>query len=426
MKKYDMQLTEENLVDSIEQDYLGRNKKISKLIDILNSLTSNVVISIDGNWGTGKTIFVKQLELINKKDKLNALNIESIQKFKDNYIVFYYNAWENDMHDSPLLSLIYNLINAYPKEKKQTIDGKVQMPFDLKELLKTITGNSVDLDKVTSFEDISKEIFTVEEKRNALNQLLRNIIPEDKKLLFIVDELDRCKPSFAVHLIETLKHFFSNDNIVFIVSTNNEQLSYTINNYYGTNFDGYSYLNKFYDLIIELDEIDKEKYLSKVYNINKTHQFWNYSLFAIIDYFNLNMREINRILSDYDLLGNYFQTSYGFYEEDMIVKHVFLPYCLGLKVHNKNKLSLFLNGKGKNELLEFVLEEEKIKKIVEREIPRTSIQREITEENIVEFVTRRYNHYFTKKKDNTYESDYNKEFFLDTFSLLGDFTKTDI
>ena len=42
MKKYDMQLTEENLVDSIEQDYLGRNKKISKLIDILNSFNIEV------------------------------------------------------------------------------------------------------------------------------------------------------------------------------------------------------------------------------------------------------------------------------------------------------------------------------------------------------------------------------------------------
>ena len=72
MKKYDMKLTEENLVDSIKKDYLGRNKKLSKLIDILNSLSSNVVISIDGNWGTGKTIFVKQLELINKKEDLKA------------------------------------------------------------------------------------------------------------------------------------------------------------------------------------------------------------------------------------------------------------------------------------------------------------------------------------------------------------------
>lgn len=83
-----MQLTEENLVDSIEKDYLGENKKLSKLIDILNSLNSNVVISIDGNWGIGKTIFVKQLELINKKKNLNTLNKNSAKKFKNNYIVF--------------------------------------------------------------------------------------------------------------------------------------------------------------------------------------------------------------------------------------------------------------------------------------------------------------------------------------------------
>ncbi len=88
MEKYDMQLTEENLVDSIEKDYLGENKKLSKLIDILNSLNSNVVISIDGNWGIGKTIFVKQLELINKKKNLNTLNKNSAKKFKNNYIVF--------------------------------------------------------------------------------------------------------------------------------------------------------------------------------------------------------------------------------------------------------------------------------------------------------------------------------------------------
>ena len=426
MKKYDMQLTEDNLTNSIEKDYLERNKKLDKLITILNSLNSNVVISIDGNWGTGKTIFVKQLELINKKGNLNALNEDSVKKFIDDYSVFYYNAWENDMHDSPLLSLIYNLINNYPKEKKQTTNSKVQLPFNLKELLKSISGNLIDPDKVISFEDITKEIFTTEEKRNALNQLLKNIIPKDKKLLFIVDELDRCKPSFAVNLLETLKHFFNNDSIVFIVSTNNEQLSYTINNYYGNNFDGYNYLNKFYDLIIELEEIDTEKYLSNLFNINKTSQFWNYSLFGVIDYFKFNMREINRILSDYDLLGTYFQTSYGgIYEEDIIAKHVFLPYCLGLKIQNRNKLSLFLNGKGLNELLDFVIQEKKITRIVEREISRTDNQEENDKENIEKFITRRYNHYFTNDKDDTYELDYNKKNFLDTFSLLGDFTKID-
>ncbi len=76
------------------------------------------------------------------------------------------------MHDSPLLSLIYNLINDYPKEKNQTTNSKVQLPFNLKELLKSISGNLIDLDKVTSFEDILKEIFTVEEKKKCTKSII--------------------------------------------------------------------------------------------------------------------------------------------------------------------------------------------------------------------------------------------------------------
>ena len=66
--------------NSIEKDYLGRNKKLDKLINILNSLNSNIVISIDGDWRTGKTMFVKQLQLINQKGNLNALNEHSVKK----------------------------------------------------------------------------------------------------------------------------------------------------------------------------------------------------------------------------------------------------------------------------------------------------------------------------------------------------------
>lgn len=61
---------------------------------------------------------------------------------------------------------------------------------------------------------------------------------------------------------------------------------------------------------------------------------------------------------------------------------------------------------------------------MEREILKTNIHEEKNKENIEELVTKRYNHYFTKNKDDTYELDYNKQRFLDTFSLLGNFTKT--
>ena len=61
-------------------------------------------------------------------------------------------------------------------------------------------------------------------------------------MLFFIDELDRCKPSFAVHLLEQLKHYISDERITFVFSVNLEQLQHTIKHYYGINFDSGRYL----------------------------------------------------------------------------------------------------------------------------------------------------------------------------------------
>ena len=45
-------------------------------------------------------------------------------------------------------------------------------------------------------------------------------------------------------MIEVIKHFYTNDKMVFLLGINNEQLSHTISNYYGVKFNSYGYLNK--------------------------------------------------------------------------------------------------------------------------------------------------------------------------------------
>lgn len=123
MKEYDIEMTIDNLKDSIEKDTLNRNSKLNKLIELLNSIKGNKIISIDGNWGSGKTFFLKQLEYVHKNESISSpkFNQDNLTKFREKYSIFYYNAWENDLHDSPLLSLIYNLLNDFPQEKNQTI-----------------------------------------------------------------------------------------------------------------------------------------------------------------------------------------------------------------------------------------------------------------------------------------------------------------
>ena len=59
------------------------------------------------------------------------------------------------------------------------------------------------------------------------------------RILLIVDELDRCKPDYAIKVLEIVKHFFNYEKITTLVVTNNNQLSECIKHVYGYNFNGY-------------------------------------------------------------------------------------------------------------------------------------------------------------------------------------------
>lgn len=434
MKKYDLELTSENIINSIKENYIDRNAKLNKLIEIINSQQQNIVISIDGKWGSGKTFFVKQLLALNNSEDLNkfignndSISLDVIQDFREKYVAYYYNAWENDMHTSPLQSLIYNLINDFPTEKNQPVGNKIPIPFNIKELLKSISANAIDFDKYITYADLAKDIISNEEKKIALNQLINDIFPNNKRILFIIDEVDRCKPTYAIELLEVIKHCFNNDRIVFIISTNNEQLMNVINNFYGSNFDGYGYLNKFYNLIVELNEVNVENYLTRVLNMEKKDNYYNNALYGVIEYFQFSMREINRIILDFDLLKKYFTTSTsGYYSDNNILKYIFLPYCLALRIKNKHLLSNFLDGEGLEEVISFSFKNQKIYEMLKNEVDSKSVNQEVTDEKMKKVLEDEYNCYFGKvKKDNTYKQSIVEtqiKDFYEVFSLLGPYT----
>lgn len=428
MKEYDLEITSDIIKESIEKDILGRNHKLNKLMEMLNAIKNNKIISIDGKWGCGKSVFLKQLEYINKNEIQLNDKFNNLENFKEKYVVLYYNAWENDFHNSPLLSLIYNLINDFPKEKSQTASGKIELPFDLTECLKTISHDFINLDKVKNYEDLTKEIHTSEEKKQALNNIIDNILPKGKRLIFIIDELDRCKPDYAVDMIETIKHFYTNDKVIFLLGTNNLQLSYTISNYYGNGFDGYGYLNKIYNLVIELGDISTKKYIESITARRETSDWCDADLYGVCSYFNMSMREINRLLNDFDLLDEYMHTSYGgSLSEDTTIKYLFLPYCLGLKIVNRNELNKFFNGQGYEKLKDFIFLNEGLIEILKRcyETKKPDIGQISDEEKkkILEiFLKQKYNDYFVERNQ-TWQINEIKTKFLDTFSLLSGYSK---
>lgn len=98
---------------------------------------------------------------------------------------------------------------------------------------------------------------------------------ENKPLVFIVDELDRCRPNYAVSILEQIKHFFSVKNIVFVLSIDKEQLGHAVKGVYGSDcIESDEYLRRFIDIEYSIPDPEPGKYLEFLYQYYKFHEFF--------------------------------------------------------------------------------------------------------------------------------------------------------
>ena len=415
MNNYDLKMTKENLLKSLESDELKRNKFINNLLKLVNAMTENSIISLDGGWGTGKSVFVKKIELINHDNTLKTKNIINIDKdtindFQDKYTVYYYNAWENDNHIDPLKSIIYKIICDYPEEKNQIIGNT--LPINLSLFINNITKGLYDVDKVSSYKDLVDEIFTTDKIKDSLNKLLDEI-SNKKRILVIIDELDRCNPDFAVRLIETIKHFYNNDKLVFLLSSNNKELAHTVSKFYGDKFDGYGYLNKIYDFVFTLNEINTEDYIKYIIKVTFSNEAITSYIIDFCDKFKFGMREINRYVKYISLLSNYFNNSDLTMnkKEKYVIKYIFMPYCIALKIEDIESYNEFINGNKIDEIINMTKDNTNIKDDIKYIIENND------DEFIEKFIKDVYNKYFISIK-NEYNIKRVRNEFIDTLSLL--------
>jgi len=206
------------------------------------------VLAINNKWGAGKTTFVKMWA----------------QLMVDNgFKTLYLNAWENDFYDDPLIPILGELYEDLKGddygnliEKAGEISASI-IPALAKGISKKILGNEDipelihDATKgiVQVFKDEVKEYNNKKKSLSEFKKILKKIVDKQcqgKRLIIIIDELDRCRPDYSVDLLEKVKHLFSVDNIIFILSIDKKQLGYAIQGRYGSvNIDTEEYLRRF-------------------------------------------------------------------------------------------------------------------------------------------------------------------------------------
>jgi len=367
-----------------EDDLLGRREEAEFLIRFIDGVVANpgpgregqgFTIGIDAGYGEGKTFFLTRLE----------------QHLKIDHSVAFIDAWADDLADQPLAALLATLKSAIePKLKNKIIRdrwnsflkkggevAKIAALGAMKRGLGLVITNAMvgSLGKVISnpsedfkartadatqnltldvldgtaaqlnlshpmdakIKDFNEGKAALEAAKASLADLAKSL-GNKKPIVIIIDELDRCRPTYAIKLLEEIKHMFDVQGVVFIFGLYADQLGHSVRGAYGPTFDGHAYLQRFINrrynlgsnkkiefICAHLEKLKipqlKIRHLDRGRNLGENHNI-TCDLSSIIrnyaDIFSLSARDIEQIIS-------HIEDSTRSYESHFIILEYYLP-----------------------------------------------------------------------------------------------------
>ena len=268
--------------------------------NLIKLLTSPVDISpmvIDGDWGTGKTEFCQKL--------MNKFTAEH-----ENYQLVYVDAFQADHADDPLMTILAEVAALIPEGEKKEGFMQKAIPvarYGLKTALKAVVSHVLKQEAGEIADGVEEHLQDAANK--AINASVAAVLKDHEKakqnlialqttlaelandspIVIFIDELDRCRPDFAVHMLEVIKHTFDVENVKFVLVTNTRQLRAAINHSYGSTVDAQRYLDKFLKFSIKLP--------AEVYGRSG---YYEDELLASVEHF-LKLMSSSTVLSDTDL-----------------------------------------------------------------------------------------------------------------------------
>ena len=275
MKRVDEEPTAEAIKDALTQDPLHRRGEIADFLKILVAVEPPYTFVIDAPWGSGKTFFVKQVARVllmanpalsqdSAKPSTTFGNIAG-ELLKKPYLPIYFNAWEDDHFDNPSWPILASIANAVDEQHVKGGKDFGKGIIGVIVAAASLIGYGGDINSIVenfSGTDFLARYKEEKELRGKIDELIKNNLPEvANRAVIFIDELDRCRPEFAIKVLEQTKTLFQQENIVVVYSTDITQLAHSLQGVYGPKFEGRKYLERFYDKRLELDSIKPADYL---------------------------------------------------------------------------------------------------------------------------------------------------------------------
>lgn len=258
--------------DIWEGDKLKRRQYAQNIREMLADETEAVVVAVNGKWGCGKTFFLERFAKEYGKDKKGGVCI-------------YLNAWECDYLSNPLLFLLNGIQETLSDPEKGALYDP-QLPGQFTDLLVKIGKNVLGTIPWGIGEGIKEAIETnplsLYSEQTALNDQLRHILSSlakdiktrtGKPMVICVDELDRCRPTYSIEMLERIKHFFNIPGIVFMLGLDRGQLCTSITSVYGS-IDTENYLHRFFDIEFVLPLPDRKAFIDGLFQQYGLADYW--------------------------------------------------------------------------------------------------------------------------------------------------------
>lgn len=278
---------EEKVEDlTFNDDLLNRQpfiEQVIKIIELQAEQRKTSCFAINGKWGVGKTFVLKMLE-----EQLSI--IQSDKTKSDKYMIFHYNCWQYDYYEEPLVAIVASMLdtidekeNLIPSAAKAKFKGflkaigsallvkaneaiEKKTGFNPQELIEVITDAKEDSAETIENEHRYDSNFIFKATLNKLQETIKDL-SNDKTIIFVVDELDRCLPEYAIKILERLHHVFVDiPNVQVILSIDKSQLEHIIKKTFGNDTVTQKYLSKFINFEVNLDEgsfTDKDEFDNK-------------------------------------------------------------------------------------------------------------------------------------------------------------------